>query len=118
MVLVAGVSALLLAGFSPIMANPFAVSADDVVLLCVFGVAFAAAVILWTEGTRRITALSSSIVLTCEAPLRDLAGVVDPRGHTAHGKPHWWHNRLGRSLYACIDGTACQEWAKLLEGNN
>lgn len=47
---------------------PFAVSAEDAWLILFFGLIFALAVILLTEGTRRITAAESGLLGTAETP--------------------------------------------------
>ncbi|WP_299848128.1 DMT family transporter [uncultured Roseovarius sp.] len=51
------------------LTDPLAVSLQDGVLLTVFGLSFAIAVILWTEGTRCITAAESGLLGAAEVPL-------------------------------------------------
>jgi drug/metabolite transporter (DMT)-like permease len=58
---------LFLAGL--IVTNPLDVTARDAVLMCAFGVSFAAAVILWTEGTRLVSAAESGLLGSAEVPL-------------------------------------------------
>lgn len=67
-VLAGGVSAVLLflAGLAVI--DPLAVSGRDVPLLLGFGVSFAVALVLWTEGTRLIPASESGFLGTVETP--------------------------------------------------
>ena len=49
--------------------EPLNVSLHDGVLLVAFGLAFAAAVVLWTEGTRLVTAAESGLLGSAEVPL-------------------------------------------------
>lgn len=49
--------------------TPMAVSSRDALLLLLFGASFALAVVLWTEGTRRIPAAESSLLGAAETPL-------------------------------------------------
>ena len=49
--------------------DPLDVSAGDAVLLVAFGVVFAVATVLWTEGTRRIPAAESGLLGTAETPI-------------------------------------------------
>jgi drug/metabolite transporter (DMT)-like permease len=44
------------------------VSQSDAVLLTLFGLSFAVAVVLWTEGTRLITAAQASLLGSAETP--------------------------------------------------
>jgi drug/metabolite transporter (DMT)-like permease len=67
-VLAGGVSALLLFVFGWFVADPLGVSRDDVPLLILFGFTFASAVILWTEGTRLVTATDSALIGTADIP--------------------------------------------------
>ncbi|MEM9656339.1 MAG: DMT family transporter, partial [Actinomycetota bacterium] len=48
---------------------PLEVSARDAVLLLAFGVIFAGATVLWTEGTKRITAAESGLLGSAETPV-------------------------------------------------
>lgn len=67
-VLAGGVSALQLFAVGVVVADPFAVTRDDMVLLVLFGLAFAVAVVLWTEGTKLIPAAESGFLGTAETP--------------------------------------------------
>jgi drug/metabolite transporter (DMT)-like permease len=63
-----GVSALQLCAVGWLVVDPLAVSQHDAALLLLFGICFAVAVILWTEGTRRIPAAESGLLGTSEIP--------------------------------------------------
>ena len=63
------VSALQLFAAGWFVVDPLSVTADDAVILVLFGVSFAVAVVLWTEGTRRIPAAQSGLLGTAELPL-------------------------------------------------
>jgi drug/metabolite transporter (DMT)-like permease len=65
----AAVSSLLLAIASCFVSDPLAISAHDFWITCAFGVSYAFAVILWTEGTMRVTATESGLLGTAELPL-------------------------------------------------
>ena len=67
-VLAGGVSALQLFVAGWFVIDPLAVSQRDAVLLALFGLSFAVALILWTEGTRRIPAAESGLLGTAETP--------------------------------------------------
>lgn len=67
-VLAGGISALQLFVVGWFVGNPLAVSADDAVLLVLFGVAFAVANVLWTEGTRLIPASEAGLLGSAETP--------------------------------------------------
>lgn len=67
-VLAGGVSALQLFIVGWFVVDPLAVSGQDVVLLLVFGIAFAVAVVLWTEGTRLIPASEAGLLGSAETP--------------------------------------------------
>ncbi len=67
-VLAGGVSGLLLSFVSWFVVDPLAVSQQDVVPLSVFGISFAVAVVLWTEGTRMIPAAEAGLLGSAEAP--------------------------------------------------
>lgn len=71
-----GASALLLFFASLPMTDPLDVSARDALLLAVFGLSFAAAVVLWTEGTRRIPAAESGLLGTAETPFAIILAAV------------------------------------------
>jgi drug/metabolite transporter (DMT)-like permease len=62
------VSAFLLFVFGWFVTDPLAVSARDAVLLVAFGGSFAAASILWTEGSRLIPAPESGLLGAAEVP--------------------------------------------------
>jgi drug/metabolite transporter (DMT)-like permease len=65
----AAVSSVLLAAASCLVSDPFAISAHDLWITCGFGISYAFAVILWTEGTIRVTAAESGLLGTTELPL-------------------------------------------------
>ncbi len=67
-VLAAAASALQLFVLGWFAADPLAVSQSDAILLVVFGVVFAAAAILLTEGTRLIPAAESGLLGSAETP--------------------------------------------------
>ena len=50
------------------MTDPLAVSHQDMILLTIFGLSFAVAVVLWTEGTRLIPAAQSGLLGSSETP--------------------------------------------------
>jgi drug/metabolite transporter (DMT)-like permease len=68
-VLAAAASSLQLFALGWLVSDPLAVSRGDALILAVFGVSFALAVILWTEGTRLIAAADSGLAGTAEIPL-------------------------------------------------
>ncbi|GLS33850.1 EamA domain-containing membrane protein RarD [Mesorhizobium albiziae] len=68
----AAVSALILFAASWFVVDPLAVSANDVVVMCAFGVSFAVAVILWTEGAKLLPAAEAGLLGTAEIPLAAL----------------------------------------------
>jgi len=67
-VLAGGMSAFQLFVLGWFVVDPLAVSPKDALLLVLFGLSFALAVILWTEGTRRIAAAESALFGTAETP--------------------------------------------------
>lgn len=67
-VLAGGVSGLQLFLVGWLVVDPLAVSARDAILLALFGLSFALAVVLWTEGTRRLPAAESGLLGTAETP--------------------------------------------------
>ncbi len=67
-VLAGGVSALQLFALSWFAIDPLAVKQPDIVLLALFGISFAVAVILWTEGTKLIPATESALLGSAETP--------------------------------------------------
>lgn len=67
-----GASALQLFIVGALIGAPLGVSAKDAFLLLLFGVAFASAVILWTEGTRLIPSAQSALLGTAEIPCATL----------------------------------------------
>lgn len=62
-------SGLPLVALGLLLGSPFAVSGSDVVWLCLFGLSFAGAVILFTEGARRIPAAETGLYGGAETPL-------------------------------------------------
>ncbi|MFG5382619.1 DMT family transporter [Yoonia sp. R2-816] len=68
-VLAGAASAFLLFVIGWYFTDPLAVSLHDGLLLTLFGLSFAIAVILWTEGTRIITAAESGLLGSSEVPL-------------------------------------------------
>ncbi len=67
-VLAGGVSALQLFFVGWFVVDPLAVSQQDAVLLSLFGISFALAVVLWTEGTKPIPAAEAGLLGSAEAP--------------------------------------------------
>lgn len=67
-----GASALQLFVVGSLIGTPLDVSAQDAALLFFFGIAFASAVILWTEGTRLIPSAQSALLGTIEIPCATL----------------------------------------------
>lgn len=68
-VLAAALSSLQLFALGWVFSDPLAVTAADAMVLILFGTSFAAAVILWTEGTRLISAAESGLLGSAEVPL-------------------------------------------------
>lgn len=62
------VSAYMLFAAGWLFADPLAVSAVDAMLMAAFGVTFACATILWTEGTRLIPAAEAGLLGSAEVP--------------------------------------------------
>lgn len=67
-VLAGGASAIQLFAVAWFVADPLAVSSKDALLLSLFGLSFAVAAILWTEGTRLIPAAESGLLGSAETP--------------------------------------------------
>ncbi len=67
-VLAGGVSALQLFFVSWFVVDPLAVSHQDIFLMSLFGVSFAIAVVLWTEGTKLISASEAGLLGSAETP--------------------------------------------------
>lgn len=67
-VLAGGVSALQLFFVGWFVVDPLAVSQQDAVLLSLFGISFALAVVLWTEGTKLIPAAEAGLLGSAETP--------------------------------------------------
>jgi len=66
----AGAAAALMLFFAGwFFTDPLDVSGHDAILLVVFGLIFAAATVLWTEGTRLIPAAESGLLGSAETPL-------------------------------------------------
>lgn len=62
------VSALQLFVVAWFVVDPLSVSFEDGLLLLLFGVSFAMAVVLWTEGTRLVAAAESGLIGSSEVP--------------------------------------------------
>lgn len=62
-------SALPLLALGLVFGDPFGVGGRDMVWLCLFGLSFAAAVILFTEGARRIPAAETGLYGGAETPM-------------------------------------------------
>ncbi|WP_299951671.1 DMT family transporter [uncultured Ruegeria sp.] len=71
-----GASALQLFVVGVLIGTPFEVSMQDAALLVLFGITFAGAVILWTEGTRLIPSAQSALLGTIEIPCATLLAWV------------------------------------------
>ncbi|SLN39914.1 DMT family transporter [Ruegeria meonggei] len=71
-----GASALQLLLVGALMGAPLNVTAQDTVLLILFGLTFAAAVILWTEGTRLTPSAQSALLGAVEIPCATLLAWV------------------------------------------
>ncbi len=69
MVLAACVSAIITAVIASMFTSPFSVSGRDVLIIAVFGLAFAAAHVMMTEGARLIPAARTGLIGTLETPL-------------------------------------------------
>jgi drug/metabolite transporter (DMT)-like permease len=67
-VLAGAVSALQLFVVGWLVVDPLAVSRPDAVLLALFGISFAVAVVLWTEGTRLVPAAEAGLLGSAETP--------------------------------------------------
>ncbi len=67
-VLAGGASALQLFFVGWFVVDPLAVSQQDAVLLSLFGISFALAVVLWTEGTKLIPAAEAGLLGSAETP--------------------------------------------------
>lgn len=71
-----GVSALQLFAVSWLVVDPLAVTPEDALLLLLFGISFAVAVILWTEGTKLIPAAEAGLLGTAEIPFAVLLAAL------------------------------------------
>jgi drug/metabolite transporter (DMT)-like permease len=69
MVLAAVISGILTGALSALMTDPLVISARDLSILAGFGITFAAAHIMMTEGARLIPAARTGLVGTLETPL-------------------------------------------------
>ena len=67
-VLAGGVSALQLFVVGWFVVDPLSVPTQDVSLLALFGISFAVAVVLWTEGTKLIPAAEAGLLGSAETP--------------------------------------------------
>jgi drug/metabolite transporter (DMT)-like permease len=99
------VSSLQIVVLALVVSDPFAVSVDDLAWLTAFGLVQAAAVILLTEGTRRIPASHAALIGTIDIPLAPLwallllgeaptlwsvaGGVIVTSAVLAHMANHW-----------------------------
>ena len=70
------VSALMVFAFGWIVEDPMAITRKDALLLFVFGIVFAVAVVLWTEGARRVPAAEAGLLGAAEVPLAVLFALV------------------------------------------
>lgn len=68
------VSAFMVFALAWFVDDPLAVSAHDIVLLGGFGVSFALASILWTEGARRVPSAEAGLLGSAEVPFAVLFG--------------------------------------------
>src|SRR3546814_7597450 len=84
-VLAGGATALQLSAVSWLMTDPLAVTRQDALLLALFDLSYAAALILWTEGTKLVTAAESGFLGTAETPFAMLLAVAGLRSeeHTS-----------------------------------
>jgi drug/metabolite transporter (DMT)-like permease len=71
-----GVSALQLFAAGWLVVDPLSIARQDAILLLLFGICFAVAIILWTEGTKRIPAAESGLLGTSEIPFAVLLAWV------------------------------------------
>ena len=67
-VLAGGLSGLQLFVVGCFLVDPLAVTQRDAILLALFGLSFAVAVVLWTEGTRLIPAAEATLLGAAETP--------------------------------------------------
>ncbi|WP_371226836.1 DMT family transporter [Roseovarius sp. 2305UL8-3] len=95
-----GASALQLFVVGALAGAPLDVTVQDAVLLVLFGLTFACAVILWTEGTRLIPSAQSALLGTVEIPcatllawvvLRELPAIVAVLGGIVVMLAVLWH---------------------------
>ncbi len=70
------VSAIMVCVFGWIVENPLAVTWHDMALLFAFGMVFAVAVILWTEGARRVPASEAGLLGAAEVPFAVLFAML------------------------------------------
>jgi drug/metabolite transporter (DMT)-like permease len=68
------VSGLMLFAFGWLVTDPLAISWRDAWLLAAFGVSFALASVLWTEGARLIPAAEAGLLGSAEVPFAILFG--------------------------------------------
>ena len=63
------VAAFILATACLFIIDPLAVSRHDAIVMCMFGVSYACAVILWTEGARLLPAAEAGLLGSTEVPI-------------------------------------------------
>lgn len=81
-----GVAALLLVVPGLLLGDPGAVSRHDAVLMTLFGASFAIAIILWTEGAKRVPPAEAGLLGAAEIPLAMFfAGVLIGERQTGFG---------------------------------
>ena len=95
-----------------VITDPLSVSRQDLILLILFGLVFAAAFILLTEGTKRITAAESALLGSAETPFAILfAGILLaelPPSQTFLG---------GTIVMAAVIGYAARDWRQEAMGS-
>ena len=108
----AAVSSLLLFLAGWIIADPLAISGRDFAVVVAFGLSFAAASILWTEGARFLPAPESGLLGARRSAAGDPVRLPDPIGAAAIPKHHRRRHRAGRRVRPCRAGCACAETAE------
>ena len=69
-------SGVLLFAVAAAVADPFGIAASEMPLTVAFGLVFAVALVLWTEGIRRIPAAEAGLLATTETPCSILAAWI------------------------------------------